>query len=59
MAKSRLNFDEMSRVFNMGIGIVLSIKKKHIQSVEKSLNSINEKYYIIGEVVSKKGFKII
>ena len=59
MAKSRLNFDEMSRVFNMGIGIVLSIKKKHIQSVEKLLNSINEKYYIIGEVVSKKGFKII
>ena len=43
----------------MGIGIVLSIKKKHIQSVEKLLNSINEKYYIIGEVVSKKGFKII
>jgi len=59
MDKSKLNFQEMSRVFNMGIGMVLSVKKKHVQSVKKSLNSINEKYYIIGEVVPKKGFKII
>ena len=59
MDKSKLNFQEMSRVFNMGIGMVLSIKKKHVQSVKKSLNSINEKYYIIGVVVPKKGFKII
>ena len=59
MDKSILNFQEMSRVFNMGIGMVLSVKKKHVQSVKKSLNSINEKYYIIGEVVTKKGFKII
>ncbi|NSW73518.1 phosphoribosylformylglycinamidine cyclo-ligase [bacterium] len=59
MDKSKLNFQEMSRVFNMGIGMVLSVKKKHVQSVKKSLNSINEKYYIIGEVVTKKGFKII
>ena len=59
MDKSKLNFQEMSRVFNMGIGMVLSVKKKHVQSVKKSLNSINEKYYIIGEVIPKKGFKII
>jgi len=34
---------------------VLIIDKNHLSRVEKILNNMNEKYYLIGQVVKKKG----
>ncbi|MCK4763688.1 MAG: phosphoribosylformylglycinamidine cyclo-ligase [Candidatus Aminicenantes bacterium] len=46
---------ERYRVFNMGIGMVLIIDSEDLSKVEKTLNSLDEKYYLIGQVVEKKG----
>jgi phosphoribosylformylglycinamidine cyclo-ligase len=46
---------ERYRVFNMGIGMVLIIDKNNLSKVEDTLNHINEPYYLIGQVVEKKG----
>ncbi len=59
MTKSSLNYDEMARVFNMGIGMVISVKKAKINLTQKIFKKLNEKFYVIGEVKSKKGFEII
>ncbi len=59
MERSKLDYTEMIRVFNMGIGLVLSVKKNKISNIEKLLRKNNEPYYIIGEVTSKKGFHVI
>ncbi len=53
--KGNVSFKERYRVFNMGIGMVLIIDKNHLSRVEKILNNMNEKYYLIGQVVKKKG----
>lgn len=46
--------DEMYRVFNMGIGMVLILDRFNADVV---LNKI-EKYYVIGEVIKGKGVKL-
>ncbi|MCP5053957.1 MAG: phosphoribosylformylglycinamidine cyclo-ligase [bacterium] len=46
---------ERYRVFNMGIGMVLIIDKNHLSKVETLLDSIDEVYYLMGQVVEQKG----
>jgi phosphoribosylformylglycinamidine cyclo-ligase len=46
---------ERFRVFNMGIGMVLFIDKNHLSKVEAILNANGEVFYLIGQVVEKKG----
>ncbi len=46
---------ERYRVFNMGIGMVLFIDKNNLSQVERTLNEMNENYYLIGQVTKKKG----
>ena len=41
---------EMYNVFNMGIGFMLAVENKDVQTVLDKLNEINEVAYIIGEV---------
>jgi len=53
--KGNVTLDERYRVFNMGIGMVLFIDKNDLLEVERTLNEMNEKYYLIGQVVNKKG----
>ncbi len=45
--------NERYRVFNMGIGMVLFIDKTELSHVEKTLNEMNEKYYLIGQVTEE------
>ena len=59
MAKSSLDYNEMARVFNMGIGMVISVKKTKIDLIQRIFKKLNEKFYIIGEIKSKKGLEII
>ena len=42
--------EDMKKSFNLGIGMVLIIKKNHISDAETYLKNINENYYIIGEI---------
>lgn len=53
--EGKVTVDERYRVFNMGIGMVLFIDKNHLSQVERTLDEINERYYLIGQVVDKKG----
>jgi len=53
--KGNVTLDERYRVFNMGIGMVLFIDKNDLLQVERTLDEMNEKYYLIGQVVNKKG----
>lgn len=53
--KGNVTLDERYRVFNMGIGMVLFIDKNHLSQVERTLDALNENYYLIGQVVNKKG----
>lgn len=46
---------ERYRVFNMGIGMVVIIDQKNLSPVEKILNSLKEKYYLMGQVIEQKG----
>jgi len=46
---------EQFRVFNMGIGMVLFIDKNHLSKVETILNESDELFYLIGQVVERKG----
>ena len=41
---------EMYNVFNMGIGFMLAVENKDVQTVLDKLNEINEVAYVIGEV---------
>jgi phosphoribosylformylglycinamidine cyclo-ligase len=45
---------ERYRVFNMGIGMVLIIAQNNLTKVEGILNSLHEKYYLIGQVIEGK-----
>ncbi|MGM0508423.1 MAG: phosphoribosylformylglycinamidine cyclo-ligase [Fusobacteriota bacterium] len=47
---------EMYRTFNMGIGMMVIIKKEDLKKAEDILENQNEEYKIIGEI--KKGNKI-
>jgi phosphoribosylformylglycinamidine cyclo-ligase len=43
--------NEMARVFNMGIGLVLLVEHGAAKEIEKFLDTKNEKYWVIGEIV--------
>ncbi|MDR3109956.1 MAG: phosphoribosylformylglycinamidine cyclo-ligase [Planctomycetaceae bacterium] len=42
---------EMARVFNMGVGLVLLVERDKASEIEKFLDTKNEKYWVIGEIV--------
>jgi phosphoribosylformylglycinamidine cyclo-ligase len=47
--------DEMLRVFNMGVGMVLIIGKEQVDAVVKHCTRISQPYYFIGNVVKGSG----
>ena len=57
--KGKVKKSEQYRVFNMGIGMILVIKRADLSKTEKILKSIKEKYYLIGQVNEyKKGDRV-
>ena len=47
--------DEMLRVFNMGIGMVLIVAPEHVERVSQHFARIDQKYFFIGNVVKGSG----
>ncbi len=51
----KVSKNERYRVFNMGIGMILVIDQNHLSKVEEVLYTLEEKYYLIGQVIDRKG----
>lgn len=49
--EGNIEFNDMIRPFNLGIGMVLIINKDSLDKLENHLNKLNEKYHLIGEVI--------
>jgi len=43
---------EMRKVFNLGIGLILIVNKKDVKNISALLNNRKEKHYIIGEITN-------
>jgi phosphoribosylformylglycinamidine cyclo-ligase len=52
--KGKVDQSEMYKTFNMGIGMVLVVKKEEVKSVINELTQFNEKAYEIGVVTKNK-----
>jgi len=50
----RLGLGELARTFNMGIGMVLVVKKNHAAAVLKQLKKKGERAWIVGQVIPRK-----
>lgn len=42
--------NEMRKVFNMGIGLILIVSRHDVMNIRKDLAKLGEKYYIIGNI---------
>jgi phosphoribosylformylglycinamidine cyclo-ligase len=51
----RLDREEMLRVFNMGVGMVLIAAADQVDTIAKHLAQVGEKFYFIGNVVKGSG----
>ena len=49
--KGNVPIDDMRRSFNLGIGMILIVKKSNLEDIKTYLNSIKEPYSLIGEIV--------
>jgi phosphoribosylformylglycinamidine cyclo-ligase len=52
MNTGEIPLKEMYNVFNMGIGFMLAVDEKDVDSILKLLNEINEPAYVIGKVTN-------
>lgn len=50
----QISENEMYEIFNMGIGMVLSVSKENVSRVCQLLHETNEKSYLIGQVVKRQ-----
>ncbi|MDQ3282164.1 MAG: phosphoribosylformylglycinamidine cyclo-ligase [Acidobacteriota bacterium] len=53
--KGQVDREEMLRVFNMGIGMVLIVAPEDVEKVAKHFAQIDQKYFFIGNVVKGSG----
>lgn len=50
-----IDIDEMYSTFNMGVGIVMAVKKDEVEDILAFLNDKNEKAYIMGHIEKGEG----
>jgi phosphoribosylformylglycinamidine cyclo-ligase len=53
--RGRVAMDEMYRTFNMGIGMILVVRKDRSSQVQSYLDERKEHYFLIGEVTKGSG----
>ena len=51
--------DEMFRTFNMGIGMIAVIPAEEVKKAKAILNRANERYHIIGRIVTRGSRKVL
>ena len=51
--KGNLKEEDMYRVFNCGIGMVLIVNRDDVDSIQKDISDYGYKNFLIGEVVEK------
>lgn len=49
--------DELYHVFNMGIGMMLTVKPEHLNQVLEHFQTINDEVFILGEVTNEAGIQ--
>lgn len=54
----KIDHREMFNIFNMGIGMVLSLDKKDVKQALEILAKYNRKTFVIGKVTDKEGVEI-
>ena len=57
--KGGIEEKEMYNVFNMGVGFVMALDAKDVDTVLSLLKDINEEAYVIGEVTDNEGVNLI
>ena len=57
--KGGIEEKEMYTVFNMGVGFVMALDAKDVDTVLSLLKDINEEAYVIGEVTDNEGVDLI
>ncbi|MEL9940552.1 MAG: phosphoribosylformylglycinamidine cyclo-ligase [Ignisphaera sp.] len=55
MELGNISVDEMYRVFNMGVGLILTASKENIHDIENIIKSHNFEFYELGRVVDGSG----
>ncbi|HEY5610222.1 MAG TPA: phosphoribosylformylglycinamidine cyclo-ligase [Thermoanaerobaculia bacterium] len=53
--KGKVDIEEMFRVFNMGVGIVLIAAPEAVERIVKRLDLLRQRYYFIGHVIKGEG----
>jgi phosphoribosylformylglycinamidine cyclo-ligase len=53
--EGKVDRDEMLRVFNMGVGMVLIVAPENVERVARHFGRIDQKYFFIGNVVKGSG----
>jgi len=53
--KGRVDRDEMMRVFNMGVGMVIIAAVDQVDGITKHFTRIGQKFYFIGNIVKGSG----
>jgi len=54
MEKGNIAEEEMMRTFNNGIGLIMVVPENAVPEVLARLNAMNEKAFVIGEIVERK-----
>jgi len=55
MRRGSIPLDEMYRVFNMGVGLLLVTSKDHLRDLEGLVGSLGFRYWVMGRVVRNGG----
>ncbi len=58
-AKGNIETKEMFGTFNMGVGLVLVVRKDDAENVVKAIASLNHNSFILGNIISHSDSKII
>ena len=53
--RGRVETQEMYRIFNMGLGMILVVSKQRVDRVQDFLTERGEKFYLVGEITKGTG----
>ncbi|WP_243679293.1 AIR synthase-related protein [Vulcanisaeta distributa] len=54
-----IEWDEMYRVFNMGIGLVILTSEEYVKEVTKVIRALGLNHWVLGRVINGGGINIL